>query len=119
MSQTKGGRIPGLQIDPTQTRQSRNENPQALWPAAVSRRPLLDSGRDNLVARVLRLFGQQLVARRDSGELEFYYHRISAVKQYKAVYGAANQKIFRIPQSLLSTNRWPKSLRTLGTGLQT
>ena len=33
----------------------------------------------NLVPRVLRLFGQRLVARRDSGDIEFYYHRISAV----------------------------------------
>ena len=31
--------------------------------------------------QVLRLFGQQLVTRRDSGEMEFYFHRISAVKQ--------------------------------------
>ena len=37
----------------------------------------------NLVPRVLRLFGQRLVTRRDSGELEFYYHRISPVKQWK------------------------------------
>ena len=37
----------------------------------------------NLVARVLRLFGQRLVARRDSGKLEFYFRRISAVKQWK------------------------------------
>ena len=37
----------------------------------------------NLVPRVLSVFGQRLVARRDSGELEFYYRRISAVKQCK------------------------------------
>ena len=35
----------------------------------------------NLVPKVLRLFGQRLVARRDSGDIEFYYCRISAVKQ--------------------------------------
>ena len=40
----------------------------------------------NLIPRVLRLFGQRLVARRDSGELEFYYHRISAVKQCKPLW---------------------------------
>ena len=36
-----------------------------------------------LVSRVVRLFaiGQRLVARRDFGELEFYYFMISAVKQ--------------------------------------
>ena len=34
----------------------------------------------NLVPRVLRLFGQRLVARRDSAVLEFYYRRISAAK---------------------------------------
>ena len=58
-----------------------------------------------LVSRVLGLFGQQLVARRDSGELEFYYCRISAVK-----YEAAKQKLifFNSPESLLVTNRWPK-----------
>ena len=36
-----------------------------------------------LVPRVLRLFGQRFVARRDSEELEFYFHRIFAVKQCK------------------------------------
>ena len=35
----------------------------------------------NLVPRVLRLFGQRLVAKRDSGELEFYFFRIFTVKQ--------------------------------------
>ena len=68
MSKTKGGRIPGLQIDPTQTRQSRNENPQALW-TAVGRRD--------------RLWGTGILL-----------PQVSAVKQYKAVYGAANQKKF-------------------------
>ena len=51
--------------------------------------------RFNLVPRVLKLFGQRLVARRHSGELEFYYRRISAVKQWKplrSLYRAANQK---------------------------
>ena len=59
----------------------------------------------NLVPRVLSLFGQRLVERRDSGVLEFYYRRISAVKQWKPLRSwnrAANQKInfFRILQSL-------------------
>ena len=49
------------------------------------------------VPRVLRLFGQRLVARRDSGVLEFYYRRISAVKQWeplRSLYRAANEKKF-------------------------
>ena len=37
----------------------------------------------NHVPRVLKLFGQRLVARTDSGVLEFHYLRISAVKQCK------------------------------------
>ena len=51
---------------------------------------------DNLVPRVLRLFDQRLVARRDSGVLEFYYRRISAVKQWKPLRSSCrgtNQKI--------------------------
>ena len=50
----------------------------------------------NLVPRVLRLYGQRLVARSDSGVLEFNYCRISAVKQWKplhSLYRAANHKI--------------------------
>ena len=43
-------------------------------------------------------------------------------KTMQSRYGAANQTIifcnyFRFPQSLLTTNRWLKSLETLGTGL--
>ena len=34
------------------------------------------------------------LARRDAGELEFYYLRISAVKTMQAIYGAANQKMY-------------------------
>ena len=74
----------------------------------------------NLAPRVLRLFGQGLDARRDSGVLEFYYRRISAVKQWKPL-REANQKIkffSNSPESLLATNRWPKSLKTLGTRLE-
>ena len=77
----------------------------------------------NLVPRVLRLSGQWVGARRDSGELEFYYCRISAVKEWKllrSLYRAAIKKIsifLNSPESLLATNRWPKSLRTLGTRL--
>ena len=42
-----------------------------------------DHNQYNLIPRVLRLFGQRLVARRDSGVVAFYYCRISVVKQYK------------------------------------
>ena len=62
------------------------------------------------VPRVLRLFGQRLVARRDSGVLEFYYRRISAVKQ-SGLYRAANEKNFffsNSPESLLAPTRLPK-----------
>ena len=31
------------------------------------------------IPRVLRLFGQRLVARRDSGELKFYYHNLNKI----------------------------------------
>ena len=63
--------------------------------------------------------------REDSGDIEFYYRRISAVKQRKPLrnsqnnenrYGTANQKnwIFLMFPAL---PRWPKSLKTLGTRL--
>ena len=56
----------------------------------------------NLVPRVVRLFGQRVDAGRDSGELEFYYRRISAVKQSKPFTGQPIKKIkiFRVPQRL-------------------
>ena len=57
----------------------------------------------NLVPRVLRLFGQRLVARRDSGVLEFYYRRIPAVKQCKPLWGSQSKHLhyfFQILQSL-------------------
>ena len=42
-----------------------------------------------------------------------YYRRISAVKQCKLLRNSQSNS----PESLLATNRWPKSLRTLGTRL--
>ena len=62
----------------------------------------------NLVPTVLRLFGQRMVARRDSGVLEFYYRRIPVVKQWKPLRSlytctTANQEnliFFRILHSL-------------------
>ena len=38
-----------------------------------------------LIPRVLRLFVQRFVARRDSGVLEDFHRKISAVKQFKTV----------------------------------
>ena len=46
----------------------------------------------NLVSRVLRFFGQRVSARTDSGKLEFYYRKISAVKQCKALRGSQSNK---------------------------
>ena len=56
-----------------------------------------------------------LVTRRDSEELEFYYRRISAVKQCKPLRGSQSKQFFF--ESLLATTRSPKSQRTLGTRL--
>ena len=44
--------------------------------------------RSNLVPRVLGLFGQRLVAKKDSGILEFFHRKIFAVKRCR--YGSAN-----------------------------
>ena len=53
----------------------------------------------NLVSRVRRLFGQQLVARRDSGELEFYYRRIFAGKRYKLFRDSQSKNLsFQFPE---------------------
>ena len=38
------------------------------------------------------LFGHRLIARRESGVLEFYYRRISAVKQCKLLRGSQFEK---------------------------
>ena len=75
--------------------------------------------KSNLVPRVLRLFGRLLDTRRDSGVLEFYYWRISAVKQCKPLWGSQSKHLnfSNFPEPLLATNHWPKSLRTLGTRL--
>ena len=82
-----------------------------------------------LASRVLRLFGQWLVAKRDSGVPKFLQLRISTVKrkekENRTVTGqlikinkSINQQknyIFSISsESLLATNRWPKFPRTLG-----
>ena len=54
----------------------------------------------NLVPRVLRLFGQWLVARRDSGDIEFYHRRISAVKQWKPLRNSQSKNLifFDVPK---------------------
>ena len=76
-----------------------------------------DGIRCNLVPRVLRLFGQRLVTRRDSGELEFYYRRISAVMQAVTRKPIKTFNFSNSPESFLATNRWSKNLGTLGTRL--
>ena len=50
----------------------------------------------NLVPRVFRLFGQRLVARRHSGVLEFYYLRISAVKQCQPLRVSQSKEFSRV-----------------------
>lgn len=61
----------------------------------------------NHVRRVLRHFGQRSFARRDPKSLNF------VPRLLRNVLGNWNS-----PESLLTTNRWPKSLRTLGTRLK-
>ena len=70
--------------------------------------------------RVLRLFGQQLVTRRDSRELEFLFLQDFCRKTMQTVTGQPIKKFnffSNSPESLLAPTRWPKSLRTLGTRL--
>ena len=57
--------------------------------------------KSNLVPRVLRLFGRLLDTRRDSGVLEFYYWRISAVKQCKPLWGSQSKHLnfFKFPRA--------------------
>ena len=43
--------------------------------------------------RVLRLFGLRVGTRRDSGDIKFYYHRISALKQRKPVWNKQSKKL--------------------------
>ena len=71
----------------------------------------------NLLPRVLRLFGQRVGARRDSGELEYIYF---CGKTMQAVTGQPNKKLKQnstSTESLLAPTRRPKSLRILGTRL--
>ena len=74
----------------------------------------------SLVPRVLRLFGQWVGTRRDSGVLEFCYRRISAVKQCKLLQDSQSKSLIfsDSPESLLAPTHWPKSQRTLGTRLK-
>ena len=69
----------------------------------------------NLVPRVLRLFGQPMGARRDFGGLEFYLIFLIGCPVTACI--VLPQKSCGTLESLLATNRWPKSLRTLGTTL--
>ena len=53
----------------------------------------------NLVPRVLRFFGQRLVVRRDTGELQFYYRRIPAVKQCNPLRSSQSKNLNKISVS--------------------
>ena len=61
---------------------------------------------DNLVPRVLRLFGQWLVIRRDSGNFKFYNRRISVVKQWKPLQNSQSKNLnfFEVPRVSPSTH---------------
>ena len=61
----------------------------------------------NLVLRVLRLFGQRFVARRDSEELEFYYRRITSVKQCKLLPDSQSKNLFFFEFSRVSSGVFP------------
>ena len=75
---------------------------------------------DNLVPRVLTLFGQRLVARRDSGEFKKFNFLIGCpiMASFVLPQKSCGNKI-PVPESLLVTNRWSKRLRTLGMRLTT
>ena len=57
--------------------------------------------------------------REDSGDIKFYYRRISAVKQWKPLRNSQSKKLnfFDVPRVFPALPRWPKSLKTLGTRL--
>ena len=67
-------------------------------------------GNFNLVARVLKLFGQRLVAKRDSGKMECYYCRISAVTQCKPLRSSQskNLKFFEVSRVSPGAHRLTK-----------
>ena len=72
----------------------------------------------NLVPRVLRLFGQRFVARRDSGELEFYYRRISAVKQCKLLQGSQSKYLIFFEFSRVSPGAHPLTKKPEDSGYE-
>ena len=74
----------------------------------------------NLVARVLRLFWSAGSHMSDSGVLEFYRNNPAATSSwfcYRKQLIKKNHIFFTTPESLLVTARWPRSLRTLSTRL--
>ena len=73
----------------------------------------------NLVPRVLRLFGQRLVTRRDSGEFEkvFFGIACSVTSRIILPQKSSCQQNSNTRESPLATNPRPKSVRTLGTRL--
>ena len=73
-------------------------------------------GTANLVPRVLRLLGQRLVARRESGVLEFYYHRISTVKQCKPLRGSQSKYLKFFEFSRVSHRDHPLTKKPKNSG---
>ena len=58
--------------------------------------------------------------REDSGDIEFYYRRISAVKQWKPLRNSQSKKLnfFNVPRVFPALPCRPKTLKTLGTRLR-
>ena len=82
---------------------------------------ILDSlgkpSRRNLVPRVLWLFGQRVGASRDSGVLEFSYRKISAVKQWKPLWGSQSKNyLIFFEFSSLSTGAHPLTKKPEDSG---
>ena len=97
---------------------------RSFWPA-----PRPWRWPNNLVPRVLWLFGQRVGASRDSGVLEFSYRKISAVKQWKSLQGSQSKNLdfFEFPRvstgahpltkkpgGLWVRDCWPKGTRLWG-----
>ena len=72
--------------------QSHTQSPQALWPA-VDRK-------EQSRTQSLQAFWSAGQRREDSGDIEFYYRRISAVKQWKPLRNSQSKKLkfFDIPR---------------------
>ena len=74
--------------------------------------------RDNLVPRVLWLFGQRVGASRDSGVLEFSYRKISAVKQWKSLQGSQSKNLIFFEFPRVSTGAHPLTKKPEDSGYE-